>query len=178
MNKISKQDKRNIIEQAGLQLIPRETQKAMIKRAQEILDARNEIRERMGTVRMIDDQEFFDVAGGGDVVDIATSSIETEQSAEVNRINLARIAELNASIKRLQQGVNEAIKCTCCGEEIATERLEVLPFARQCFDCQTAQEGGTRRLFTVAEPYDPPKEHRFINPSKGKKPKGKPTKPR
>lgn len=66
---------------------------------------------------------------------------------------LAQDRELDLSIeekvKRLLDRVNDAIEeieagsygtCKSCGKSISSERLEFLPYAERCVDCQREQE--------------------------------------
>lgn len=57
------------------------------------------------------------------------------QSAASHR---TAIAQITAALNRITQGTYG--RCTRCGRQIASARLEVLPFAAACIDCQSHAE--------------------------------------
>jgi len=52
------------------------------------------------------------------------------------------LAQVEAALARLDDGTFG--RCTRCGREIAAERLEALPWAAHCIECQTALDRGQR----------------------------------
>ncbi|KQP69419.1 hypothetical protein ASF40_16205 [Microbacterium sp. Leaf288] len=57
------------------------------------------------------------------------------QSAASHRI---AIEQISAALNRITQGTYG--RCTRCGGQIAPERLEVLPYAAACIECQSHAE--------------------------------------
>jgi len=53
-----------------------------------------------------------------------------------------QLAQVDAAVARLDDGTFG--RCTRCGRAIATERLEALPWAAHCIDCQSALDRGQR----------------------------------
>ena len=49
------------------------------------------------------------------------------------------LAEIDAALKRIEEGTYGI--CTNCGKEIPVDRLEALPWATLCIDCQRGLEG-------------------------------------
>ena len=84
-------------------------------------------------------------AGGlaGDELDVASSTAEREMCASLGTRRQIRLKALGAAFERLQQGLYGI--CEECGKAICLERLEVLPFATNCVDCQMEQETKVRR---------------------------------
>lgn len=56
------------------------------------------------------------------------------------------LAAVQADAALLARPIDEGRACVGCGEEIEAERLEALPGARHCLQCQEARERN-RRLF-------------------------------
>lgn len=54
------------------------------------------------------------------------------------------IEKIDEAITRLDAG--EYTKCEDCGEEIAPERLEAIPFATQCIECKRLEEKAERLI--------------------------------
>ena len=52
------------------------------------------------------------------------------------------LAQVDAALTRLDDGTFG--KCTRCGRDIAPERLEALPWAAHCIECQNALDHGQR----------------------------------
>jgi DnaK suppressor protein len=75
---------------------------------------------------------------GGDVVDAALDAAQDEissQLAEVESRELANIERALTSIKNGSYG-----KCEICGGRIPVARLNALPYATNCIECQRAAE--------------------------------------
>jgi RNA polymerase-binding transcription factor DksA len=53
-----------------------------------------------------------------------------------------RIVEIDEALERMDEG-NYGM-CAACGFEISDERLQAIPFARHCRDCQKYQERRAR----------------------------------
>jgi DnaK suppressor protein len=53
-----------------------------------------------------------------------------------------QLAQVEAAVARLDDGTFG--RCTRCGRAIATERLDALPWAAHCIDCQSALDRGQR----------------------------------
>ncbi|HEY6420147.1 MAG TPA: TraR/DksA C4-type zinc finger protein [Candidatus Binataceae bacterium] len=74
----------------------------------------------------------------GDEADVAAGHNEAEMSARLSEHRRSMILAINSALERLDGG--EYGLCQQCGGEIALERLQVLPFAPLCFDCQNDRE--------------------------------------
>jgi DnaK suppressor protein len=48
------------------------------------------------------------------------------------------LTKVNAALERLEEGTYGY--CYACGEEIASQRLQALPFAARCLDCEETHE--------------------------------------
>jgi RNA polymerase-binding protein DksA len=80
--------------------------------------------------------------------DKPVSSIFSEQSVEMESRELIyrldgegkeEIRRIDKALNRLQEGVYEI--CENCGEDIAQERLEALPFTDLCIECARSEGG-------------------------------------
>jgi RNA polymerase-binding protein DksA len=85
------------------------------------------------------EQRYADlVQGAGDVEDDATASLLVDLNlAEIDR-DVAELRAVQDAIARLRRG--DYGVCHSCGQDIAPKRLEALPYATLCFDCQTRAE--------------------------------------
>src|SRR5581483_11969856 len=63
-----------------------------------------------------------------------------------------RIKQIDDAMLRLEQGRYGV--CEDCGTEIALKRLEALPFATRCVDCQTKRNRTRRGEGGMIEPFD------------------------
>ena len=81
----------------------------------------------------------------GDEGDIARSISEVETHARLVERAGSRLREIDAALNRLAAG--DYGICLNCGEEIPLARLQVIPFAIYCVDCQAAvgRAGGVAR---------------------------------
>jgi RNA polymerase-binding protein DksA len=74
------------------------------------------------------------------LADSATGTLDREidYSLEANAEQV--LAQIDAALKRIDEGTYG--KCTNCGKEIPEERLEAVPWASLCIDCQRLRERG------------------------------------
>jgi RNA polymerase-binding protein DksA len=78
------------------------------------------------------------IQGAGDVADDATAGLLVDLNlAEIDR-DLEELRAVQDAIARLKRG--EYGICRSCGEAIGAGRLEALPHAALCVDCQTRAE--------------------------------------
>lgn len=64
----------------------------------------------------------------------ATQVFEQQRDLALRDRAVARLAQVEAALARLDAGTYGT--CTECGRAIAPERLEALPWAALCIDCQ------------------------------------------
>lgn len=120
-------------------IMPAEVSKKQIEK----LEA---IREKLkgDLVRLEEDletaqRELAEEAGNDDrISEIASMAVgrELDMSLEKNvRLLLVRVEEALEAITSGKYGI-----CRSCGKEIPKERLEALPYAPRCVECQRRQE--------------------------------------
>ena len=73
-----------------------------------------------------------------DLGDQATSAYNREFLFELGNGDRRLLKEVVSALQKLEVGAFGA--CERCGEPIAEKRLEALPFARYCIECQRAVE--------------------------------------
>ena len=95
-------------------------------------DVRRELQKR-------DEQRYEDlIQGVGDIEDEATADLLVDLNlAEINR-DIEELRAVHAAIARLTRG--EYGQCQSCGIEIPAARLEAVPQAAFCVDCQARRE--------------------------------------
>jgi len=67
----------------------------------------------------------------------ATHVFEQQRDLALRDHNRAHLADVDAALARLDAGTFGT--CTTCSKGIGAERLEALPWAAHCIDCQRAQ---------------------------------------
>jgi RNA polymerase-binding protein DksA len=70
--------------------------------------------------------------------DTATETYDRELDYSLEENSERLLGEIGAALKRIEEGTYGA--CTNCGKQIPEERLEALPWATSCIDCQREQE--------------------------------------
>ena len=91
--------------------------------------------------------------GGDDEEGSELNSVEEAHLAEAGSLTLDReidytleeaahesLKEVEVALERIERG-NFGL-CTSCGAEIASERIEALPWASLCIDCKRREERG------------------------------------
>jgi DnaK suppressor protein len=82
-----------------------------------------------------------DIRHAGMSADWAEQATERENDEVLESLGIAsedEIQQINAALHRIETG--EYFYCSQCGEKIATERLELIPFSTTCVHCAELME--------------------------------------
>jgi RNA polymerase-binding protein DksA len=107
---------------------------ALFSLKKEIIDtliANNE--DFKAIVEGLDPKDFADIASD----DMDRKMLETIGSKDIKRMRL-----IDSAITRIEQGKYGS--CMKCGKKIPRERLEAIPYALMCIECQSADERRNR----------------------------------
>ena len=72
----------------------------------------------------------------------ASQVFEQQRDLALRDRAIHQLAQVDAALARLHDATFG--RCTRCGHEIAPARLEALPWAAHCIECQTAIDRGQR----------------------------------
>ena len=75
---------------------------------------------------------------GGDVVDAALDAAQDEISSQLAEVESRELANIERALVRIRNGSYG--ECEGCGNRIPVARLNALPYATSCIDCQRAAE--------------------------------------
>ena len=75
---------------------------------------------------------------GGDVVDFANDSANDELSSQLAEVASRELINIEVALKLMNNGKYGA--CQSCGCSILLARLQALPYATNCIDCQRESE--------------------------------------
>lgn len=78
----------------------------------------------------------------GDEVDVASDVVDGQLLESLGAQDSNRLQMINNALDRIKQGSYG--KCLKCGQEIPRERLEAIPYAFMCIQCQTHNERSNR----------------------------------
>jgi DnaK suppressor protein len=83
----------------------------------------------------------------GDVIDAAYDSTQDEISSQLAEVESRELANIENALERMRAGKYGS--CEVCGGKIPLARLNALPYATMCIDCQRDLErsgsaGGSR----------------------------------
>ncbi len=78
--------------------------------------------------------------GTEDIVDRANNAYSRELMFQLTGAERDQLIQIEEAIRRLDDGSFGI--CSNCGETIGDRRLEALPWARYCIDCQERDERG------------------------------------
>jgi len=90
-----------------------------------VLDEQIEIENKKILPKRMDNQNVADHA--------SDYAYRARQESRLNQME-GQLAEVNRALKRIKDGTYGI--CTNCGNLINSERLEALPYAELCIDCQ------------------------------------------
>ena len=74
------------------------------------------------------------------LADSATATLNREIDYTLEENSEHVLGALDGALQRLENGTFG--KCVRCGRQIAEERLEAIPYATRCIDCQRLAERG------------------------------------
>jgi RNA polymerase-binding protein DksA len=88
------------------------------------------------------DEEVEDIAATQDnhLAETATATLDRELDYTLEESSARQLAAIDAALERVASGTYG--RCTRCGGEIASERLEAYPWASLCIDCRREAERG------------------------------------
>ena len=75
---------------------------------------------------------------GGDVVDAALDAAQDEISSKMAEVESRELVQIDEAIERIRQGTYG--QCDICSGKIPLARLNALPYALTCIECQRAAE--------------------------------------
>jgi len=110
--------------------MPQPSDATTVARAREALEAeRRAVLEELAT-----DVEAPGPMTYGSQAAAASHVFEQQRDLALREHNEQHLAAIDAALARIETGAYGA--CTSCGKPIAAERLEALPWAALCIDCQ------------------------------------------
>ena len=74
----------------------------------------------------------------GDVVDAALDSAQDEISSQLAEVESRELASIENALQRMRDGQYGV--CEACGSQIPMARLNALPYATMCINCQRERE--------------------------------------
>jgi DnaK suppressor protein len=77
----------------------------------------------------------------GDVVDAALDAAQDEISSQLAEVESRELANIERALTRIKAGTYG--ECEACGNRIPLARLNALPYATSCIECQRAAETGS-----------------------------------
>lgn len=107
----------------------------------ELREALSRKRDDLMAVVQRKKEEEIGEAEVGDEADVATHSVEKEMLFELTDSEKQTLDRIDAALLKIEKGVYGF--CEFCQRGIPRMRLQVMPWARYCVDCQSQQESPT-----------------------------------
>lgn len=89
-----------------------------------------------------DYKKIFEGGESGDEVDVASDVVDGRLLESLGAQDSNRLQMINNALDRIKQGTYG--RCLVCKEEIPEERLEAIPYAFMCINCQSRNERQNR----------------------------------
>jgi DnaK suppressor protein len=74
------------------------------------------------------------------LADEGTDTMEQEKEFLLKSVEGRLVTDIDEALRTLYKDPDQFGKCMNCGSNIVFERLELVPWARLCLNCQTTQE--------------------------------------
>ena len=78
----------------------------------------------------------------GDVVDFAMDSSNKEINSQLAEVESRELASIEIALEKMNEGTYG--KCEACNKNIPLARLQALPYATLCIECQRKAEQGVQ----------------------------------
>jgi RNA polymerase-binding transcription factor DksA len=101
----------------------------------ELLEEQAKLREQL---KRLETAEYESVGYSNHMADDATDAFEQAVDVALKRKLEATVEEVGRALAKFDDGTYGL--CEACGARIDRARLEVLPYAKHCLDCQSRQE--------------------------------------
>ena len=101
---------------------------------------RDSLHDQIDSLAVDNQNQQDDYGVGNHLADDATEVFTRERNIALRNNAQELLAQVEAALHRLDEGTYGV--CARCGREIATERLEALPSATLCINCQSEVERG------------------------------------
>ena len=111
------------------------------KMKQSLINLKREIIETL----IANNEDFRDIVEGldpKDFADIASDDMDRKMLETIGSKDMKRMKLIDSAITRIEQGKYGL--CMKCGKKIPKERLEAIPYALMCIECQSADERRNR----------------------------------
>lgn len=113
--------------------------KAIARLEKTLLERRAALVER-GPEKIEPNRKDAATSGVADDDEQALSEMMQTLASNRNREAQHTIALIDKALRRLKAAPDEAGTCEDCGEDIAPKRLEVMPWASLCAECQATHD--------------------------------------
>lgn len=110
--------------------------KKLTKHKKNLLDKKNDLLRRITAAK--ESGESSGEVVHGDYIDQANFTQDREITYVLGDRDRQELKAIEAALVRIEEGTYGV--CERCSEEIDSRRLEVLPYARFCRNCQTKME--------------------------------------
>jgi DnaK suppressor protein len=107
------------------------------ERLEELLHARRDELIAAGPQRIEPNRKDTATVGVADEDEQALSEMLQTLASTRNRESAARLKEIDHALAKLRARPDELGECEDCGDPIPDKRLEVMPWARYCAECQS-----------------------------------------
>lgn len=110
-----------------------------IKKMQQILIQRRDALRKVlaGDLGL---RKEFPEQSGGDMVDVALDAAQDELSSQLAEVESRELMNIERALDNIRQGTYGM--CEVCSTKISLARLQALPYATMCIECQRAAESG------------------------------------
>lgn len=109
---------------------------SILKMREVLLKRRDALRKALaGDLSML---KSLSDQGGGDVVDAALDAVQDEISSKMAEVESRELANIEVALERMRSGGYGV--CEVCNCKIPLARLNALPYATSCIECQRASE--------------------------------------
>lgn len=108
-----------------------------LKMKEQLLALKSELLDRLDE-KTSEFNRLMESTGSKDEVDVATDASDSMLLETLSIQNMNRIKAIDNALARIELGKYGL--CLKCGQPISPQRLEALPFAAMCIDCQSSTE--------------------------------------
>lgn len=111
---------------------------------------REQRRELLGTIDRVEKDIRDAACSGADSLDLTCYNVTRESMAARNTQNHRKLKMIELALERIQNGSFGV--CVTCSGVIGLKRLQAIPSANRCLECQASLERGTLDVISSSNP--------------------------
>jgi DnaK suppressor protein len=130
---------------------------ALLRLHERLVAKRDSLRKKLAQEFNVSVKSLARISRGGDVGDAAMDGASDEVNSQLAALESRELSQIERALQMMREGRYGV--CEMCEKPIPITRLNALPFAPLCIDCQRLQEASGRTDYEMHGDWESAYEH-------------------